>query len=221
MKNSERFYNRVRWYLDAVGQINGEYSDAMSHAKQYEGSTGGKTLVDRATATRDAAMKAEKETAVKAFREIIGSMRENVSARKITAPTQDQLAILQALKMRQKVDKDEIKQAENALKDCPVALAVLDEIAHDNGIIHTGQRGAMTTDFILRHIDNLEQSAFAMIRGENSRFNRPPADLGDCLTRWGTFNYTVTTDEWGGQHTAIDMGTITAFAAVVDGEGGN
>lgn len=61
MKNTERFYNHVRWYLDAVGQITNEYNDAMSRAKQYEGSTGGKALVDQATATRDAAMKAERE----------------------------------------------------------------------------------------------------------------------------------------------------------------
>lgn len=216
MKNSERFYNRIRWYLDSVEQITSEYNDAVSRAKQYEGSTGGKALVDQATSARDTAMRGERETAVKAIREIIGSMRENARARKITAPTQEQLAILQALKMRQKVNKDEIKQAENSLKSCPLALSVLDEIAQSNGIIRTGKREAMTTDYILQRIDSLEQSALAMLRGDSARLSRAPADVGECLTRFGGFSYCVADD---GMTTSIDTGTISKFCEVIDGRG--
>lgn len=217
MKNSERFYYHASRFVDAVNKINAAHADAVTRAKQYEGSDAHKGIIAEANAQRDAALTAARESAVMAFREIIDSMRQTARSRKITAPSQDQLAILQALKMRQKVNKDEIKQAENALKDCPLALSVLDEIARDNGIIHTGQREGMTSDYILTHIDNLERSALAMIRGENGRFSRPPADIGDCLSRWGGFNYAVKTDEWGVQHTAIPSDTITAFCAAVDG----
>ena len=217
MKNSERYHYHVSRFIDAVGQIEATHADALSRAKQYEGSAAHKDIIAEANDQRDAALTAERETAVKAIREIIDSMRQTARARKFGAPSQDQLAILQALKMRQKVNRDEIRQAENSLKDCPLALSVLDEIARDNGIIHTGQREAMTTDFVLAHIDCLERNAHAMIRGDNARFNRPPADLSDCLTRWGSFDYTVTTDEWGVQHAAIPSDTITAFCAAVDG----
>ena len=217
MKNSEKYYSLIRRYLEAVGEIDNEYNAAMSRAKQYEGSTGGKALVDQATTQRDAALKAEKEAVVKAIREVIAAMKTNASTRKITAPTQEQLAILQALKMRQTVSKDEIKQAENSLKNCPLALSVLDEIAHDNGIIHTGKREAMTADYLTKRIDSLEHSALAMLRGDNARLGRVPADVGDCMTRWGAFNYAVETDEFGRQSAVVDTDTINVFCEAVDG----
>ena len=217
MINSEKYYSLIRRHLDAVGEIDNEYNTAMSRAKQYEGSAGGKALVNQATAQRDAAMRELKENTVKAIREVIGKMKDNAAARKITAPTSEQLAILQVLKMRQSVTIDEIRQAENSLKDCPVALSVLDEIAHEHGIMYTGKRKAMTTDYVLQHIDNMERSALSMMSGDNASLGRVPADMGECLTRWGAFNYAVETDEWGGQHAVVDTDAISAFCKAVDG----
>ena len=222
MKNTERFYNNVRWYLGNVGKIDSEYNEAMSRAKQYEGSAGGRALVDNATATRDAALKAEKEATFKAIREITASMRENTRARKITPPTTEQVNLLTVLKMRgDSLTADEIKQAANNMSDCPAALAVLSDIARDRGLVVGLKGGNMTTDFILKRIDSLEHSALAMLRGDNARFNRSPDDLGDCMTRFGSFNYAVDKDEWGRQNAVVDQDAITAFAAVVDGEGDN
>lgn len=220
MKNTERFYNRVRWYLDAVAQIDAEYNDAMSRAKPFEGSAGGRAMIEKAVAQRDAALKAEKDDTGKAIREIIESMRENTRTRKITAPTTEQVNLLTVLKMRgDSLTADEIKQAANNMQNCPTAISVLCDLARERGLVVGLKGGSMTTDKIMQHIDNLERNAYAMFRGDNARFGRTPADLGDCMTRWGSFNYTVTTDEWGGQHTAIDQDTITAFTAAVDGEG--
>ncbi len=219
MTNTERFYNRIKWYFDAVGQITAEYNAAAEYADRFKGSEGGKELADKARATKDAALKAERDTTGKAIREITASMKEKATTRKIIAPTAEQLAILQTLKMRQSVTKEEIRQAENSLEDCPLALSVLDEIAHANNLTYTGKRKAMTTDFVLNRVDCLEKNALAMIRGDNARFNRPPTDLNDCLTRWGAFSYALQVDEWGGQHAVVDQDAITSFSAIVDGAG--
>lgn len=219
MKLTERYFINVKAYKDAAAQIEAEYNAEMERAKRFEGSAGGRELMDKARATRDAALKAERETTGKAIREITAAMRENVKARKISAPTPEQVNILTVLKMRDHLTADEIKQAGNSLAKNPLCLSVLDEIAHSHGLTYTGKRGGMTTATALNHIDNMERSAFTMMQGENGRFNRAPADMGDLLTKWGGFSYTVTTDEWGGQHAVIDQETTGAFAAAVDGEG--
>ena len=221
MKNSERYHYHVSRFIDAADKINAEYNDAMSRAKPFEGSAGGRAMIDKATAQRDAALKAEKDDTGKAIREIIESMRENARARKITAPTTEQVNLLTVLKMRgDSLTADEIKQAANNMQDCPAAIAVLCDLARERGLVVGLKGGSMTTDYIMQHIDNLERNAYAMFKGDNARFGRTPADLGDCMTRWGSFNYAVTIDEGGRQHTAIPSDTITAFCAAVDGEEG-
>jgi hypothetical protein len=46
-------------------------------------------------------------------------------------PTNEQLALLQALKMRKSISRAELEQAGVTLKGCPVGLSILDEIARE------------------------------------------------------------------------------------------
>ena len=220
MKNSEKYCKEIRRYLENIAKVTDEYDTTMSRAEPYRGSEGFKRIEAEATAKRDAAVTAEKERTLAEIRAVIESMRENTRNRRINPPTSEQLAILETLKMRQKISKDEIQQAANNLRDCPLALSVLQEIAHDHNIVYTGGNLAqtMTTDFVMQRIDCLEENAFKMIRGDNARFSRVPADMGDCMTRWGAFSYKLDIDQWQRQSAVVDTDKITAFAAVVDGE---
>ena len=216
MKNSENFYNRIKWYLDGIAQIESEYTAAVNRAAPFKGSPGGEAILNEATAARDIAVTAEKENLVRAIREIVGNMRDAARAHKITPPTQSQLAILEVLRMRKTVTKNEIQQAENNLKDCAIALETLHEIAHEHGIMYTGKREAMTIDYVLQRVNSMERAVYSMLNGGSSR---PPADMVDCLSRFGGFSNTMTVDEWGVQRVEIDRAAVQAFAAIVDGEG--
>lgn len=220
MKNSEKFYGEIRRYLKNVAEITGEYDTTMSRAEPYKGSEAHKRIEAEATAKRDAAVTAEKERTLAEIRAVIESMREHARTRKITAPTSEQLAILETLRMRQKISRDELQQAANNLRDCPLALSVLQELANAHHIVYTGGElgQTLTTDFIMQRIDCLEESTYKMIRGDNARFARVPADMGDCLTRWGAFSYKLDIDQWQRQSAVVDTDKITAFVAVVDGE---
>ena len=121
--------------------------------------------------------------------------------------------------MRSKVSIEELKAAARIMGDCPLAMSVLDELAHDNG--HTGGfNTAMTTDFVMQRIDSLERSAYSTINGEDRLdgkaplLRRLPENFEDCLCRWGTFRYLLADD---GRSTSIDTDTIAKFCAIVDG----
>ena len=219
MKNSQRYYERVRGFLNATKEIEDEHAATLNRAERFKGSTAYKEVETEADAKRDAAIKAEREYTGKEIRAIIESMRQTVRSRKVSPPSVEQVNVLEVLRMKKNVTADEIKQIANNLKDCPLALSVLLEVAHDHNIIFTGNLvETMSIDRIIEYVDNLENSAFNMLRGENSRFSRVPENLSDCITRFGGFAYKIDRDELGGQHAVINEDRIAEFTAAVDGE---
>ena len=220
MKLTERYYNHVRWYKDAVAEIESEYTRAMESAERFKGSEGYKELKQKAEDARAAALDAERKTARKAFSEIIPAMREAVTSRKITPPTPEQLAILQALKMRDSLTADEIRQAANNMRECPLALSVLGDLAKSKGLTVHVDTGAPSTEYLMKRIESLEYNASAMLRGDSISTNRKPETEAECLTRWGSFGYEL--ENVGGNlvnRGKINQPLIDAFSAIVNGEG--
>ena len=219
MKLTERYFNHVKWFKDAAAEIEAEYAAAMQYADRFKGSEGYKDLKKRADDARAEALEKEKQTARKAFSEIIPAMREAVTSRKITAPTPEQLAILQALKMRNALTADEIRQAANNMRGCPLALSVLSDVAKEKGLTVHVDTGEPSTDFLMKHIESLEYNAAAMLRGDSIGTSRKPETEAECLTRWGTFGYEL--ENVGGEYVnrgKINQPLIDAFSAVVNGK---
>lgn len=219
MKLTERYFINVKAYKDAAAQIEAEYNAEMERAKRFEGSAGGRELADSARAARDAALKVERERTGKAFREITAAMREAVTSRKITAPTSEQLAILQALKMRDSLTADEIRQAANNMRECPLALSVLGDLAKSKGLTAHVDTGAPSTEYLMKRIESLEYNAAAMLRGDSISTNRKPETGAECLTRWGSFGYEL--ENVGGNlinRGKLNQPLIDAFSAAVNGE---
>lgn len=220
MKLTERYFINVKAYKDAAAEIEGEYARKMESADRFKGSEGYKELKHQATAARDAALKTERERALKSFREITAAMRENITSRKITAPTSEQLAILQALRMRGSLTADEIKQAANNMQGCPLALSVLRDLASGLDMNVHIDTGELSTSYLMERIDTLERSAAAMLRGDSISTNRKPETEGECLTRWGYLGYEL--ENVGGNlvnRGKLNQPLIDAFSAAVNGEG--
>lgn len=218
MKNSERYYLRVKALMDDRAEINGEYETGIKKIEQYKGSDYYRDTKKKLTAERDAAIAAMREKHGLAFREIIKEMRDKASSRTVVAPTPDQLAVLQALKMRNKVDLEELKQAARTMTECPLALSVLTEIAHDNGHPGISFNKELTPDYISKKIDNLERSSWALLRGENVPVaGRYPESLSDCLTRCGYIERTLIQKPTGQQDAVINEELIRKFCEAVDG----
>ena len=219
MKQTERFYNHVRWFKDAQNEIESEYSRTLADAERFKGSEAYREIKAKADETRAAALKKERQTAYKAFREIFAAMRANVTGRKITPPTQEQLAILQALKMRTSLTADEVKQAANCMSDCPLAVSVLSDLAKDKGLKVHLDTGTLSTSYLMERISSLEYHANAMLDGQSVLTNRKPENEAECLTRWGSFGYEL--ENVGGNlvnRGRINQPLIDSFSSAVNGE---
>ena len=135
--------------------------------ERYRGSTGYAEEVKKAESERDSAIKElQAETYLK-FSNIISGMRNSAKSRAMIPPTQEQLSVLQILKMREKISRDELEQAARSLKGNAAALSVLEEIAMKQDI-HSMGFEMESTAAIIRHIDSLEDSAKRLCK-----LNRP------------------------------------------------
>ncbi len=158
-------FNRTTHYFNAVCEhraglngINAKYDADLTKIEQYKGSEGYEKDKADIEKRRKEALAAFREKQAKAFESILDGMRTSAQSRTMTPPTPEQLALLQALKMRDKIGRDELEQAARTLKDCAVGLSVLDEIA-DKNEIRGARFGGESTASVMEHINDLAESA--------------------------------------------------------------
>lgn len=185
MKNSERFYNRVTGFIDEMAEAVAKYNTTVERLERYRGSSGYDRDIQEAQNKRNAAVKGLRETYWPAFQEIVNDMRGAVKNRPIVAPTTEQSALLSVMQMRTTLSRDELERAAQQLVGCPMALAVLDDLATRHHAM--GRPFNTVTDIDLLHtIDNLEDAALRLIQEDvNAANRRKPETVTDCIEKFG------------------------------------
>ena len=158
MTRTEMYFQTVVNYRAQLRAIWRVYEDAEKRLAPYKDSAGYASELAEAAKERDASITMAQNTAAKEFSDVLRWMREGAMNKPMAAPKAEQINLLSALKMRDKVTRDELQQAANSLKDCPVALSVLDELATKNEFFGL-HFGAESTAAVMQHIDSLEASA--------------------------------------------------------------
>lgn len=157
--------NRTRQYFDTatnyrvdLRKIWEDYNNTTANLEPYKGSAGYDTDMENAVKKRDEAISKIQADYRNKFGTIIKGMKESATSQPVKAPTSEQLSILQTLKMRNKVSRDELTQVAKTFENCPLCLSVLNEIAEANEYL--GLRfGKESTAEIMQHIDTLNESA--------------------------------------------------------------
>lgn len=136
MTNSEYLTVSANNYLSAVAEANAEYQSTMARIADLSGSERYDKEAGEAESKRnDAIGQAQKAFTAKADSALNGMLKA-IDSRAMDAPTDSQMRILELLRNRESVSREELDSAANSLKDSPAALESLTEIAHRNGI-HT------------------------------------------------------------------------------------
>ena len=207
---TKKYYNAMKKYRDAVRDASDEYDLTLQKNAALYGSPRYAEIEREAAAKRDATLSTAKRETLDAVREVCATMRTNAKARKTVAPTAEQLAILQALKMREKVSAGELRHAANSLAGCPLALSVLDELAAQ--CPGAGRfNNEMSDGEIDERVTALERGALAFLRGEKS----PHFDTEqECVAEFAAFP--LVQDEKTG--VSVDLTSIARFSEAVNGE---
>lgn len=133
MTNTQHYYQIIKDFREGLRKINEKFAPEYARVERYRDSeyyAADKKQVDE---QRQKWVDELRRESLEHIMGTVDSMEKTYMERPASAPTQEQLAILQALKMRDMVSRDELRQAANALKGCPVAERVLEEIAQKNG----------------------------------------------------------------------------------------
>lgn len=133
IRNSELFYAKARDFQDERARLTSSYERQLKSLERFAGSAGYDEDVEKLTATHEAALKALREKYRPELQSILAAMLDAVDRRTVTAPTAEQLNLLTALQMQKKPSLDMLQRAAETVKDNPVALAVVSDIARQHG----------------------------------------------------------------------------------------
>lgn len=161
MKNTECLYNAMAKYQRARAAARDEYLQTMKRIETAKGSAFYTNEREKARRKRDEAVNVAQVDARHDVDHALNCMREAINGRKMVAPTDEQLRILQMLRLRDHVTKGELDAAANAMNGNYSALGVVDDVARANGIPADYMGRAtqtMDTDAALRFVGEVTQA---------------------------------------------------------------
>lgn len=158
VRRTENYFRTAKEYREKLAAIWAEYEQEQARLEKYQGSAGYAEELKELESKRKEAIKATQAEYATRFNGIIYGMRNSAKGASMETPTAEQINLLTVLKMREKITADELQQAGRTLKDSPVCLSVLDEIA-EKMELHGLHFSAESTKSVLEHIDTLEDSA--------------------------------------------------------------
>lgn len=135
MRNTTKYYQAVKSFRKDMRDLEAKYQTELEKLEPHKGSDYYKQQKQALDKCREMTLGELRKQHGKVFEDIFAAMEHEYAGKPMKAPTADQLATLQLLKMRDTgVTREELRQAANACKGCPAALSVLKEIAHKSGI---------------------------------------------------------------------------------------
>lgn len=152
--NTELFYNRALEYQNKRNAAIAEYEGAMKKIERTKGSPAYTDSSRAAKEKRDNALSTLKTEYMNHFHSIFDDMEAANSARGLKAPTDEELRVLQLLKMKEKVSKADLDAAANTLKGNSTCLSILSEIARKNEIFTNYDNYGGNTEMSVQSAEN-------------------------------------------------------------------
>ena len=137
ISNTDLLFTKAKEFQDKRLELCGEYELALQKLERFKGSEGYREERKKLTDKYESDISALIDEYRSGFRVIVGGMMDAIGRRSISAPTNEQINLLSVLKMKKKVTLEECERVAEAVKDNPIAVGVLSEIAHDHGILRS------------------------------------------------------------------------------------
>lgn len=134
----------VQRFMAKRAQAREEFLETRRSLEAMAGSKYHDTAMRAATEKREKAVKEAQSRTRAETAAIIDKMRHNAANIAADPPSAEQLAVLEVLKMRETISREELDEAAAAMGGCSMALAVVDDLAAKNGLYSNYSRTMST-----------------------------------------------------------------------------
>ena len=200
MTNTQRYLNSIKGFRKDLQEVNDKFRPEYERLERFKDSgsyaQSKKLLDDR----RNAEVEELRREYADRLKSAVDAMEKTYMNRPASAPTQEQLSVLQALKLRDHVSRDELRRAAQTMRGCPVAERALEEIARKSGE-SLGLEQEISSDTVRQSLHSLRVNAGRLVsnlQAPNSRrehmsrsdwdmfrLDTDPAGENDCLRIFG------------------------------------
>lgn len=135
--NTELYYAKMKEFQDKRAELTEAHDKKVKSLERFKGSKGYEEDLKKENDRFEAEMTALRDEYRPGLLTVIGGMMDAIGRRSVSAPTNDQVNLLNVLKMKKRVTLEECQRTAEAVKDNPIAVSVVTEIAHDHGIMQS------------------------------------------------------------------------------------
>ena len=137
IKNTELYYTKMKAFQDKREELTEAHDKKVKSLERFKGSKGYEDELNEENEKYEADLKSLRDEYRPGLQAVFGGMMDAIGRRSVSAPTSDQVNLLNVLKMKKKVTLEECQRTAEAVKDHPIAVSVVTEIAHDHGIVQS------------------------------------------------------------------------------------
>lgn len=137
IKNTELYFKKMKAFQDKRSEIMETYEKELQSIERFKGSTGYDDEKKKLKEKLEEDLSSLRDEYRPGLLVVLGGMMDAIGKRSVSAPTSDQVNLLSVLKMKRKVTLEECQRTAEAVKNNPIAVSVVTEIAHDHGIMHS------------------------------------------------------------------------------------
>lgn len=135
--NTELYYAKMKAFQDKRAELTEAHDKKVKSLERFKGSKGYEEDLKKENDRFEAELAALRDEYRPGLLTVIGGMMDAIGKRSVSAPTNDQVNLLNVLKMKKRVTLEECQRTAEAVKDNPIAVSVVTEIAHDHGIMQS------------------------------------------------------------------------------------
>jgi len=129
MSRTGDFFESAKRFQDKRKEIMDTFERRVRDLERHQGSQYYTEEMAKAEQTKTDALKSLKAEYTSVLSQHIDGMDDANEARAMAVPTEEELRLMTALKMRTKVSKSELRRAANTLKNSEIGLAIVQEVA--------------------------------------------------------------------------------------------
>lgn len=135
--NTELYYTKMKAFQDKRAELTDAHDKKVKALERFKGSKGYEEDLKKENERFETELTALRDEYRPGLLTVFGGMMDAIGKRSVSAPTNDQVNLLNVLKMKKRVTLEECQRTAEAVKDNPIAVSVVTEIAHDHGIMQS------------------------------------------------------------------------------------